>query len=107
MHARKDAPVAHSEADEFRQTHKPGDDRNTLGAMFASLTWPLVLGLGATAGFYWLIYRGPFHHPLVLRYFAGHPINMIETALFFIGLVALYSSSLNYWASSALFRGFR
>src|SRR4051794_30027123 len=57
--------------------------------MFASLTWPLVLGLGATAGFYWLVYRGPFHHPLMLRYFAGHPINMIETALFFIGLAAL------------------
>jgi biopolymer transport protein ExbB/TolQ len=83
MHVRKDAPVAEREA------HKPGDDRNTLGSMFASLTWPLVLGLAATAGFYWLIYRGPFHHPLVLRYFAGHPINMIETALFFIGLVAL------------------
>src|SRR5262245_64748588 len=57
--------------------------------MFASLTWPLILGLGATAGFYALIYRGPLHHKLVMRYFAGHPINMIETALFFIGLAAL------------------
>lgn len=57
--------------------------------MFASLTWPLVLGLAATIGFYGLLYRGPLHHPLLLRYFAGHPINMIETALFFIGLAAL------------------
>src|SRR5687768_10909378 len=57
--------------------------------MFGSLGWPLVLGLGATAGFYFLLYRGPLNHPLVLRYFAGHPINMIETGLFFIGLVAL------------------
>jgi biopolymer transport protein ExbB/TolQ len=57
--------------------------------MFASLTWPLVLGLGATAGFYGLLYRGPLNKPLLLRYFAGHPINMIETALFFIGLAAL------------------
>src|SRR5262245_3605342 len=57
--------------------------------MFASLFWPLVLGLGATAGFFALVYRGPLHHPLVMRYFAGHPINMIETALFFIGLAAL------------------
>jgi biopolymer transport protein ExbB/TolQ len=65
------------------------DNRNSLGSMFASLTWPLVLGLVATAGFYALLYRGPLHHPLMLRYFAGHPINMIETALFFIGLVAL------------------
>src|SRR5439155_15674705 len=31
----------------------------------------------------------PLDHPLVRRYFAGHPINMIETALFFIGLAAL------------------
>ena len=35
------------------------------------------------------VYRGPLHHQLVMRYFAGHPINMIETALFFIGLAAL------------------
>jgi len=65
------------------------EGRNSLGSMFGSLTWPLVLGLGATAGFYALVYRGPLEHPLVLRYFAGHPINMIETGLFFIGLAAL------------------
>jgi biopolymer transport protein ExbB/TolQ len=70
--------------------------------MFASLTWPLILGLAATSSFYALVYqgrplfglipfnyRGPFHHPLLQRYFAGHPINVIETALFFIGLAAL------------------
>jgi biopolymer transport protein ExbB/TolQ len=57
--------------------------------MFGSLAWPLALGLAATAGFYALIYRGPLEHPLVLRYFAGHPINMIETGLFFVGLAAL------------------
>jgi biopolymer transport protein ExbB/TolQ len=57
--------------------------------MFASLIWPLALGLGVTAGFYALLYRGPLHHPLMHRYFAGHPINIIETALFFIGLAAL------------------
>jgi len=72
--------VAQSEAREAR---------SSIGSMFASLFWPLVLGLGATAGFYALVYRGPLHHPLVMRYFAGHPINMIETALFFIGLAAL------------------
>src|SRR5262245_63210309 len=57
--------------------------------MFASLLWPLILGLGSTSGFYALLYRGPLNHALMLRYFAGHPINMIETALFFIGLAAL------------------
>ena len=57
--------------------------------MLGSLGWPLVLGLGATAGFYALLFQGPLNQPLLLRYFAGHPINMIETALFFIGLAAL------------------
>jgi hypothetical protein len=59
------------------------------GPSFGSLSWPLVLGLAATVGFYALVYRGPLNNPLLLRYFAGHPINMIETGLFFIGLVAL------------------
>lgn len=62
---------------------------HSLSTMFSSLAWPLALGLGATAGFYALVFRGPLHQPLVIRYFAGHPINMIETALFFVGLAAL------------------
>ena len=57
--------------------------------MFGSLAWPLALGLSATAGFYALVYRGPLEHELILRYFSGHPINRIETGLFFIGLAAL------------------
>src|SRR5205823_1277648 len=78
------------------------ENRSSIGSMFASLTWPLVLGLAATSSFYALVYqgrplfglipvnyRGPFYHPLLQRYFAGHPINVIETALFFIGLAAL------------------
>jgi biopolymer transport protein ExbB/TolQ len=52
--------------------------------------WPVALGLGLTAGFFALMYQGPLNLPLVHRYFAGHPINMVETAFFFIGLVALY-----------------
>ncbi len=57
--------------------------------MFGSLAWPLTLGLAATAGFYALVYRGPLEHELILRYFSGHPINRIETGLFFVGLAAL------------------
>jgi biopolymer transport protein ExbB/TolQ len=65
------------------------EQRGSLGSMLGSLFWPVALGLGVAVGFYSLLYRGPLHHPLMLRYFAGHPINMIETALFFIGLLAL------------------
>ena len=58
-------------------------------------------GAGAGGGFYDLVFRGPLAHPLVLRYFAGHPINMVETALFFVGLVALVHKLLEpAWAAS-------
>ncbi len=63
--------------------------RSPAGSLLGSLAWPLVLGLAAACGFYYLVFRGPLTHPLVNRYFAGHPINMVETALFFVGLVAL------------------
>jgi biopolymer transport protein ExbB/TolQ len=65
------------------------ENRNSFGSMLGSLAWPLILGGAATAGFYALIYYGPLDHPLAHRYFAGHPINKIETGLFFIGLSAL------------------
>jgi biopolymer transport protein ExbB/TolQ len=50
---------------------------------------PLAVGLVLSAGFYWLIFRGPMNQPLLHRYFAGHPVSVIETVFFFIGLVAL------------------
>ena len=62
--------------------------RDEIRAM-VRLAWPLVLGLALACGFYYLVFRGPLTHPLVDRYFAGHPINMVETALFFVGLAAL------------------
>lgn len=65
------------------------DHRQSGGSLLASLAWPFILGLGTTCGFYYLIFRGPLQHPLATRYFAGHPINMVETALFFVGLVVL------------------
>jgi biopolymer transport protein ExbB/TolQ len=63
--------------------------------LISGVGWPLMLGLGVTVIFYALVFRGPLHHPLAIRYFAGHPINMIETALFFIGLVALVNKTLD------------
>jgi biopolymer transport protein ExbB/TolQ/uncharacterized protein YukE len=65
------------------------DQRQSGGSLVASLAWPFILGLAAACGFYYLVFRGPLQHPLATRYFAGHPINMVETALFFIALVAL------------------
>lgn len=63
--------------------------RTSAFAVLSAVGWPVVLGLGLTAGFYALMYQGPLNLPLVQRYFAGHPINMVETAFFWIGLAAL------------------
>ena len=48
-----------------------------------------MFGLGMAAVFYALLLKGPLHHPALVRYFAGHPINMIETSLFFVGVAGL------------------
>lgn len=69
--------------------------QNALWSLFSGIGWPLVLGLGVTTIFFALVFRGPLHYPLVVRYFASHPINMIETALFFIGLAALVNKMLD------------
>lgn len=66
------------------------NSRIPIVGVLATAGWPVVLGLGLTVGFFALMYQGPLNLPLVHRYFAGHPINMVETAFFFIGLVALY-----------------
>jgi len=65
------------------------DTRSSMGSMLASLIWPIVLGLTAAAGFYLLVLRGPLDHPLVRRYFAGHPVCIVETLFFFICASAL------------------
>jgi biopolymer transport protein ExbB/TolQ len=54
-----------------------------------SLAGPIVLGLTAAAGFFYLVLRGPLNHPLMLRYFTGHPVCVVETMLCFVCLAAL------------------
>lgn len=63
--------------------------RQSTGSLLGGLAWPFLLGSAAAGGFYYAVFRGPLAHPLVSRYFAGHPINMVETTLFCVGLVAL------------------
>jgi len=58
-------------------------------AILGSLGWPLLLGLAAWIGFYALIHQGTIRHELVTRYFAGHPVEYVETAMFFVGLAVL------------------
>lgn len=49
----------------------------------------MLLGAGLSVGFYALVFSGPLNQPVFHRYFAGHPINIIETVFFFVGVVSL------------------
>lgn len=63
---------------------------NTLSRLSrAFFSSPLLWGGLASIGFYALIFYGPLGHDLVKRYFAGHPVLYMETALFFVGVSAL------------------
>jgi len=53
------------------------------------LRQPLLWGLGVCVNFYLLLFGGAIHSPLLWRYFAGHPVEFIETAFFFVGMAML------------------
>ena len=73
--------------------------------MLGSLAWPVVLGLTAAAGFYMLVLRGPLEHPLVYRYFVGHPVCIVETIFFFICAAALAQKLLTVFGQYASLAG--
>jgi hypothetical protein len=50
---------------------------------------PLVWGTVFVVNFFALLNQGAFRSPLLSRYCAGHPIEIIEVTVFFIGLAAL------------------
>lgn len=68
-----------------------------LFASLGSLGWPVFLGGWATAAYFVLLFRGPFRSEFLIRYTAGHPINMTEVALFFIGMAALACKLATLW----------
>jgi biopolymer transport protein ExbB/TolQ len=53
------------------------------------LRQPLLWGLGVCANFYLLLFGGIIDSPLLWRYFAGHPVEFIESAFFFVGMAIL------------------
>ena len=60
---------------------------------------PLVWGIVVCANFFALLYQGAFNSPWLPRYCAGHPIEIIELTVFFIGLAALAAAILRCrWA---------
>lgn len=65
-------------------------------------TSPFVLGGAATAGLYAAIYGGHLTQPMMVRYLAGHPIEIITTALFMVALAAQGNKILAVWTQNAL-----
>ena len=53
------------------------------------LRQPLLWGVVVCANFYALLYQGAIDSPLLWRYCAGHPVEIIEAAFFFVGLAIL------------------
>ncbi len=50
---------------------------------------PLTWGVIVVINFFALLFQGAFHSPLLSRYCARHPIEIIEMTVFFVGLAAL------------------
>ena len=73
---------------------QPGKKQSIL-SIFGGLGWPLVIGGALSAGFFALMYKGPLNLPIFHRYFAGHPVSVVETVFFFIGVVALVLKALD------------
>jgi biopolymer transport protein ExbB/TolQ len=72
-------------------------NRLLMSVMRSSLPW----GLLASAGFYLPIVTGRWHDEFVLRYFAGHWVEYLETAMFFVGLAGLVLKMLDVGRQSA------
>ena len=58
-------------------------------------------GALCSVGFYALLFYGPLGHPLMKRYFAGHPVEYMETILFFVALTALIIKLFDHYAQRA------
>lgn len=67
----------------------------------AALRSPLLWGGLGAAAFYALLHGGPLQTPLLVRYFAGHPVEYMETVIFAIGLAALVLKTLDVAAQHA------
>jgi hypothetical protein len=61
----------------------------------ATMRSPIVWGLLLTLGFYLPIEAGVITDANIIRYFAGHWVEYIETAAFFVGLAALAIKALD------------
>jgi len=69
--------------------------RSLFATVLANLGWPLCWGLLLWLCFYMFIHQGIIESTLVIRYFAGHPVEYLESAMFFVGMAALVIKMFN------------
>jgi len=62
---------------------------------------PFAWGILGAIGFYGLLHAGLLGHPLVKRYFAGHPVEYMETVLFAVAVAGLVLKALDIAAQRA------
>ena len=70
-------------------------NKGFLSVIFDTLGWPLFCGMALCTGFFALIHYGIIDSPFVRRYFAGHPVEYVETAMFFVGISAIVGKMFN------------
>ncbi|MCA9198128.1 MAG: MotA/TolQ/ExbB proton channel family protein [Planctomycetales bacterium] len=62
---------------------------HSIYAMASKIGGPLMWGAAATVGYYLALQQGILRSPLLVRYTAGHPVEVVEVGMFFVGLVFL------------------
>ncbi|RMG41354.1 MAG: hypothetical protein D6725_01425 [Planctomycetota bacterium] len=81
---------------------RPG--RGPVAGWRAIASSSVLLGGVMTGAFYGLIHGGILRHPLVLRYFCGHPLEYVTTAFFFTGIATLAVKAFRLRAEYRVFR---
>jgi len=78
-------------------------DKNFATVILGSLGRPLFWGMAAWVGFYVMVHQGVIQNELVRRYFANHPVEYVESAMFFVGLAALVLRLIDVLRQHAVF----
>ncbi|MEM8680668.1 MAG: hypothetical protein AAGF97_15070, partial [Planctomycetota bacterium] len=65
------------------------DSAQQKGSVLGNIGWPAIWGGAACAVFYTLVHQQLLQHELIERYFASHPVQYFEMALFCVGLAAV------------------
>ena len=60
-----------------------------------NMGWPVFWGVILTVGFYSLLRTGIVENQLLERYFASHPVQYFETALFLTGVSAIFMKAMH------------